>query len=268
MMAWMIPHFRIERLDEVDSTNSYARALAEAGAPDGTVVVAERQTAGRGRLGREWHSSGDFGLWFSLLLRPEFEPQFAGMLGIAAGVAVVQSMRSLVGARAVLKWPNDVLIDGRKVCGILSEGRTVGQKLEWAVIGVGINVTAPEGGFPPELENVATSLAQHCAADIGAPAPDKEALLDSVLSQFGARYAMLSSGNVRAVRDEAEELMRSFLNRRVTIRGQSGTMEVRTLDLSEDGALLVELDGGEVAKITAADVSIGTRACARGELDA
>jgi len=79
---------------------------------------------------------------------------------------------------------------------------------------------------------------------------------------------MLSSGNVRAVRDEAEELMRSFLNRRVTIRGQSGTMEVRTLDLSEDGALLVELDGGEVAKITAADVSIGTRACARGELDA
>mgnify|MGYP000914167626 CR=1 FL=1 len=95
MMAWMIPHFRIERLDEVDSTNSYARALAEAGAPDGTVVVAERQTAGRGRLGREWHSSGDFGLWFSLLLRPEFEPQFAECL---------ESPQEWLLCRACARW--------------------------------------------------------------------------------------------------------------------------------------------------------------------
>lgn len=261
-MAQMETRFRVLRLDEVDSTNLYTRGLAEDGAPDGTVVVARKQTSGKGRLGRQWHSSGDFGLWFSILLRPVFDPKFAGMLGIGAGVAVAQAIRSLVGAEAVLKWPNDVLIDGRKVCGILAEGRTVGRQLEWAVVGIGINVTHPEGGFPPELEGMATALSQHCACDGEGSAPDKDVLLDSVLSEFGARYAMLHEGGARRVRDEAAGLMESFLGRRVTIRGEFGVLEARALDLLEDGTLLVRLDGGETMRITAADVSIGT--CARG----
>lgn len=261
-MAWMETRFRVLRLDEVDSTNSYARGLAEDGAPDGTVVVARKQTSGKGRLGRQWYSSGDFGLWFSMLLRPEFDPRFAGMLGISAGVAVAQAIRSLVGAEAVLKWPNDVLIEGRKVCGILAEGRTTGTRLEWAVVGIGINVTPPEGGFPPELEDVATALSQHCVRDVEGSALDRDVLLDAVLGQFGARYAMLHEEGARLVRDEAAELMESFLGRRVTIRGGFGIIQARALSLLEDGALLVKPDGGEIMQITAADVSIGT--CARG----
>jgi BirA family biotin operon repressor/biotin-[acetyl-CoA-carboxylase] ligase len=267
-MAWMETRFRILRLDEVDSTNSYARRLAEGGASDGTVVVARKQTSGKGRLGRQWHSSGDFGLWFSVLLRPAFDPRFAGMLGISAGVAVAQAARSIAGADAVLKWPNDVLIEGRKVCGILAEGCTAGRRLEWAVVGIGINVTLPGGGFPPELEDVATALSQHCACGAEGSALDKDILLDAVLGEFGARYAMLHEGGTRLVRDEAAGLMECFLGRRVTIRGEFGVLQVRALDLLEDGALLVKPDGGEMMQITAADVSIGTCARERGEEDA
>jgi len=250
------PTFSIVRVDETDSTNRMARALAESGACDGTVVVAKRQTAGRGRLARSWLSQGDFGLWFSVLLRPRFEPNLGGLLGIGAAVAVVRAVDKLTGMRADLKWPNDVLIRGRKVCGVLAEASTVAGRLEWAVVGVGINMFPPEGGFPPQIAQVATSLSEHLGA--GAVI-DRESLLEAVLDELVDCISLLEQGarGARALADEAERLMQCMIGRRITVKAASGQFEAVAARLDDEGGLVALLDSGESIRVTAADVSIG-----------
>ncbi|HBK60130.1 MAG TPA: biotin--[acetyl-CoA-carboxylase] ligase [Firmicutes bacterium] len=253
------PSFSIMQVEQTDSTNRMARALAEGGAGDGTVIVARRQTAGRGRMGRSWLSSGEFGLWFSVVFRPEFEPNLAGLLGIGAAVAVACAIDKLTGVRADLKWPNDVLIDGRKVCGVLAEASTADGGLEWAVVGVGINLHLPEGGFPPELEPVATALAEHLTGPAAEAAADRERLLEAVLDELADRRALLDQGAVGAasLRDEAERLMRATIGRRITVKAMSGQFEAVAVRLDEEGGLVVLKDSGESVRVTSADVSIG-----------
>ncbi|MEM2676119.1 MAG: biotin--[acetyl-CoA-carboxylase] ligase, partial [Candidatus Bathyarchaeia archaeon] len=143
---------------EVNSTNDWAKELAELGAPEGTVAIAETQTAGRGRIGRKWHSPKG-GLWFSITLKPNLKPSETVKLVFLAGLAVAETLRELCGLKAETKWPNDVLVDGRKVCGILSEMKTVGEKVDYVVVGVGINANINvEKELPPELRETATSL--------------------------------------------------------------------------------------------------------------
>lgn len=259
------PTFSILRVEETDSTNRMARALAESGACDGTVVVAGRQTAGRGRLGRSWLSKGDFGLWFSVLLRPQFEPNFGGLLGIGAAVAVARAVDKLTGVRADLKWPNDVLIGGRKVCGVLAEASTVAGNLEWAVVGVGINLFPPEGGFPPELSSVATSLAEHLGPDA---VIDREHLLTAVLDELADCISLLERGvgGARALADEAERLMQAMIGRRITVKAASGQFEAVAASLDDEGGMVALLDSGESIRVTSADVSIGYESMRTTEL--
>lgn len=248
--------FSVVRVAETDSTNRMARALAESGACDGTVVIAERQTAGRGRLGRSWLSRGSFGLWFSVLLRPEFEPNLGGLLGIGAAVAVVRAVDKLTGVCADLKWPNDVLIGGRKVCGVLAEASTASGRLEWAVVGVGLNLFPPEGGFPPELSPVATSLSEHLGPDA---VINREHLLAAVLEELEYCISLLERGTrgARALADEAERLMQAMIGRRITVKAASGEYEAVAARLDDEGGLVVLLDSGESVRVTSADVSIG-----------
>ncbi|HON42827.1 MAG TPA: biotin--[acetyl-CoA-carboxylase] ligase [Bacillota bacterium] len=251
------PSFDILQVEETDSTNRMARVLAESGACDGTVVVAGRQTAGRGRRGRSWLSSGDFGLWFSVVLRPEFEPNLAGLLGIGAAVAVARAVDKLTGVSADLKWPNDVLIGGRKVCGVLAEASTAAGRVEWAVVGVGINLFHPEGGFPPEISPVATSLSEHMGPEA---AIDRERLLGAVLDELADRLALLEREGARGaceLVDEAERLMRSMMGRRITVKAASGQFEAVAVRLDHEGGLVVANDCGESIRVTSADVSIG-----------
>ena len=250
------PTFSIVRVDEIDSTNRMARALAESGACDGTVVVAERQTAGRGRLGRSWLSKGNFGLWFSVLLRPRFEPNLGGLLGIGAAVAVARAVDKLTGVHADLKWPNDVLIGGRKVCGVLAEASTAAERLEWAVVGVGVNLFPPEGGFPSELSQVATSLSEHLGPDA---VIDRERLLATVLDELADCVSLLEMGasGAQALSGEAERLMQAMMGRRITVKAASGEYEAVAARLDDEGCLVVLLDSGESVRVTSADVSIG-----------
>ena len=249
------PSFSIVRVDETDSTNRMARALAEGGACDGTVVVARRQTAGRGRCGRFWLSSGDFGLWFSVVLRPRLEPNLGGFLGIGAAIAVARSVDKLTGVRADVKWPNDVLIRGRKVCGVLAEASTVAGRLDWAVVGVGINLFPPEGGFPAELLPVATSLSEHMGRYT---VVDRERLLAAVLDELASCIVLLEQGarGARALADEAERLMGPMIGRRITVKAASGRFEAVAARLDDEGALVVVSDSGESIRVTSADVSI------------
>lgn len=149
---------RVVLHDATDSTNDDARRLAQEGAPDGTVVVARSQRAGRGRLGRSWHSPAGTGLYLSILLRPAGPLDRVGRYALVAAVATVEACRAMGAAGARIKWPNDVIVDGRKLAGILAELRSGAEAAE-LVLGFGINVRPPGGGFPAELATTATSLA-------------------------------------------------------------------------------------------------------------
>lgn len=143
---------------ETGSTNDDAKSLASAGLPGGSVVVADRQTAGRGRMGREWQSDAGAGVWMSILLRPNsMDSRQGGLLPLAAGLAVAHHLRGL-GVPALLKWPNDVLCNGRKICGILCESVTTGSFLDRVVIGIGLNMFQQAAAFGAELAQIATSL--------------------------------------------------------------------------------------------------------------
>lgn len=145
-------------LEETDSTNTALRQLAQDGAPEGAAVLARTQTRGRGRQGRLWHSPPGMGVYLSVLLRPaNWAADDAGWLAALGGVAVAETLDRLGVRRVTLKWPNDVLVNGRKIAGVLVEPRLAERKVEFAVLGVGINIHHRAGDFPPELRSTATS---------------------------------------------------------------------------------------------------------------
>ena len=157
---------RVVLLDETGSTNDDARRLAQEDAPDGTVVLARSQRAGRGRLGRFWHSPGGTGLYLSILLRPEEPLDRVGRYALVAAVAAVETCRAAGAMGARIKWPNDILVAEGKLAGILAELRSGGPAAE-LVLGFGVNLRTPDGGFPEEIATRATSLAAVSGADVG-----------------------------------------------------------------------------------------------------
>lgn len=139
----------------VESTNDIAGQMAKEGAPQGSVVVADQQTAGRGRFNRSWLSGRGKGLWFSLVLRPEAEAERLSQLTIVMAVAIAEAMEALYGLSLGIKWPNDLLLDGKKICGILSEGRIEDGKVAHVIIGIGLNIGPPEGAEAAEVGGIA-----------------------------------------------------------------------------------------------------------------
>jgi BirA family biotin operon repressor/biotin-[acetyl-CoA-carboxylase] ligase len=234
----------------IDSTNEEARRLADAGTRAGAVVVAASQTKGRGRRGRHWVSPPG-NLHCSILLRPGCAPKDAANLSFVAAVALADSVAELVGptVRVTVKWPNDVLLDGRKLAGILLESGSTGGRLAWVVVGVGVNVAH----FPPdaEVEFPATSLR---AAGCGALRP--ATVLDAFLDRFRRWYAHWEAEGFAPVRDEW--LARAArLGETVTVRLADRRIEGRFAGLDEDGALLLDVAGEGEMRITAGDVFFG-----------
>ena len=213
-----------------DSTNERAKALARAGAPHGTLVTASEQTAGRGRQGRTWLARPGSAVLMSVVLRDPPES-----LPLAAAVAVVEA----VPADCQIKWPNDVLLDGRKLAGILVEGRP---QEGWAVLGIGLNVSTPAADFPAELRDIATSL----AAALG-EAPATEEVLAALLARLDTRLA--------SPLDEVLEEWRrrdALFGSAVHWNGGAGT----AAGIAGDGSLLVDTDSGQVA-LAAGEVHLG-----------
>ncbi|MGB9671753.1 MAG: biotin--[acetyl-CoA-carboxylase] ligase [Candidatus Bathyarchaeales archaeon] len=170
-------------LRKVDSTNNFAKKLARYGAFEGTVVVAEEQTAGRGRHKRKWFSPKG-GLYFSVILRPKFKVNEAVGIVVAAGLAVVKVLSENYGLKVEAKWPNDVLLDGKKVCGILTEVNSIGEKVNYVVVGMGINVNSIIAeDFPEELQPIATSLKEKLKKKVAL-----EPLLKRCLEKFEEIY--------------------------------------------------------------------------------
>ena len=235
-------------LEEVPSTNDLAKELAEQGAVHGEVVVAERQTAGRGRRGRSWSSPAGKNLYLSVVLRPQLPPQRAAELTLVASLAVCDACRQ-AGVDAGIKWPNDVLVGGRKVAGILTELGAEPDEVHWMVVGIGVNLNAIREDFPEELRGQATSL----ALERGQPVPRAlfAAALLALLEEWLDRHA---EEGFQAVR-EAWRARSATLGREVRVEVDGAELTGVAEDLDETGALLVSRKGGRV-RVVAGDVRL------------
>nr|PZN03475.1 MAG: biotin--[acetyl-CoA-carboxylase] ligase [Bacillota bacterium] len=239
---------KIYHYTSIGSTNDEAKKLAQMGAPHGTLVIAEEQTGGRGRLGRKWVSPPGQGIWLSIILRPSLEPSEAPRITMACAVAAAKAIRQEVGVNCLIKWPNDLLIDGKKVAGILTEMSADMDKIHYVVTGIGMNVNNAE--FPPDIEKTATSLKLASGEEV-----ERLKILTQFLSQFEEIYRSLEGGKFEAILGEWRQLSCN-LGKRVRIIGRNFELEGTALDVDGDGALLIKTDEGQVERVLSGDVSL------------
>ena len=234
-------------LESTDSTNAYAMRLAASGAPEGTAVVACRQTAGRGRLGRSFFSP-EGGVYLSLILRPSASPQAALMLTVAAAAATAGSIELLCGRQCGIKWVNDIFIDGRKVCGILTEGavNAGSGRLDYAVLGVGVNLSPPPGGFPAEVSGIAGAL-----FDKPVSYETRARLIGLFAERFFEYYDAFEERGYMA-----EYKKRSILyGKSVTYMKNNVLHTARVVGINDDAGLVLDENGTEVV-LAAGEVSV------------
>ena len=232
----------------VASTQILARRWAETGAPEGAVVVADHQTEGRGRRGRRWTAPPGAALLFSTVLRPGIPVARWPEIPLAAGCAVAEALEEVSGVAAILKWPNDVLVDGRKVSGLLAEGIAGASPL--VIVGIGVNVAQGAGDWPPDLATRAGSL-----AELGAVV-SRERLLTACLARLGAWYGTVLDEGFEAVR--AAWRRRGLLGTRVDVAGGEGT----AIDLAPGGELVVRRDDGRTLVLVAVEEAAAGRVVA------
>lgn len=235
---------------EAGSTNDLAMGAGAAGAPDGHAILADRQRAGRGRLSRRWESPGGLGLYVSIVLRPPVPVAQAPFLTVVAGVAVCDALAETAGVSPGLKWPNDVLLDGRKVTGILSELAASGNAIRHVVVGIGINVNHRGEDFPEELRPLAGSL----LLATGRRFP-RDTVAAALLNHLDRLYTLFCRGDRQAILGAARE--RSVvLGRTVELMDGERRWKGRAVDLDEEGALLIRDATGAVRCVRAGDVSL------------
>ena len=241
----------IEVLEKTTSTNTIIRQRADK-SPEGLVVVAEEQSEGRGRLGRSFFSPGGTGLYISLLLRPEIEPSEAVMITTAAAVAVCEALEKVGADTPQIKWVNDVFVKGKKVCGILTEAsfNPESRKLQYAVLGVGINMYEPEGSFPDEIKDIAGSVFSETRENL------RDMVTAYFLNSFMEYYYKLSQKEFLKKYTE-----RCFvLGKEINVICGDCVRGAKALSLDESLGLNVEYDNGEKAVLSSGEISIRTKA--------
>lgn len=243
----------LQCFDELDSTNLRAKRLALAGAPDGTVVTADCQTAGRGRMDRSFQSPRGKGVYLTALLRPDLPPERLLPVTAMAGVAVCDAVEELCGVRPGLKWPNDPVLGGKKLCGILTELSLEGEtgRVQYLVLGIGVNVGQTAGDFTPEVAEMATSLAMALGRSVSRPA-----LAAAEIRALDRLYADLLAGNLApylaACRRDCVNLGRT-----VQLISPDGTRETaQALDIDDGFSLVVRTEAGEVETVRSGEVSV------------
>jgi BirA family biotin operon repressor/biotin-[acetyl-CoA-carboxylase] ligase len=230
--------------DSVPSTNDLALKLAEIPVPEGTVIIADEQTAGRGRLGRAWVSPRG-GVWLSVILSPGLPHDRVPVIGLAAGIAAAQAIRKTTGLPARLKWPNDVLVDGKKVVGVLAESTL---RADQVVVGIGINANIAPDALGEVSGHPVTSL----QAQLGRPV-QRDVLIRVLLRELDQAYAVLRSAGVPEVLRRWRELAET-VGRSVRVEMPGATIHGTAFDIDEAGALLIRLDDGTVRRVVAGDI--------------
>ncbi len=237
------------RFEETDSTNLQAKIIAEKGAPDGTLIIAECQTAGRGRLGRSFLSPHGEGVFMTVILRPEVPADQVSCLTLIAALAVQRGIADVTNLDCMIKWPNDIVINGKKVCGILTEMSLEAQSVGYVVIGIGINCDNP--AFSEELKAVATSLYLETGRQI-----DREELIWSIWAAFEPFYeSFLKNLDLRELRDTYNALLVN-MDQKVEVLDSPDAWKGIARGINDRGALLVENMAGEIVAVSTGEVSV------------
>ncbi len=234
----------------ITSTNTVLKDMAAEGASEGTVLVAAEQTAGRGRMNRQFYSPSGTGLYLSVLLRPRMKAQEALFLTTAAAVAVARTVEEVAGRETGIKWVNDVFLDGRKICGILTEASFDMESgaLEYAICGIGVNVTPPEGGFPDAIKDIAGAV----FTDAAPPTDAKNRIAAGIVAHFMEYYRDLSR------RPFFDEYVRRsvVVGKDVLVLGKDEPRKARALAIDESCRLLVRYEDGSEGLLSSGEVSI------------
>lgn len=236
--------------DEIDSTNNHAKKIANDGCPHGTVVVAERQTLGRGRVGRLWQSDNNQGLWFSIVLRPDLEPEQVQIITLAASVAVVEGIFRVLGINCGIKWPNDIILGNSKLCGILTELSAEPGHVNYVVVGIGINVNQSFSEFDADIQDKATSLQIHAGKKIS-----RVKLLAGILTCFEEMYNKVLEKNTKDIIDRWNKYSVT-LDREVKIVSRDMEYIATAQSVAPDGKLVVKCKDGTVREISAGEVQV------------
>ncbi|HET7577811.1 MAG TPA: biotin--[acetyl-CoA-carboxylase] ligase [Bacillales bacterium] len=239
-------HYR----ESVPSTQEIAHQLAREGAHEGTIVVTEEQTGGRGRLGRPWHSPKGSGIWISLILRPHIPPAQAPQLTLLAAVGVVKGIRAATGLECDIKWPNDILVNRKKLVGILTELQADPDQVNSVIVGMGINVNVEHQDFPDELGKIATSIRTETGREI-----DRADLLQHILLQIEQLYQDYLREGFHLVKLLWESNAVS-LGQVIHARTLQGSIVGKAMGLSENGFLILEDESGKRHEISSADIDL------------
>jgi BirA family biotin operon repressor/biotin-[acetyl-CoA-carboxylase] ligase len=241
----------IHTFSEVDSTNKLAYQLALRGANEGEVVVAESQTRGKGRMGRIWESPPGFNIYLSLVLRPKIPPSKIPLISLMAAVACAEAIEEVTTLITVIKWPNDLLIKGRKVGGILTEADMEMDVINFVIIGIGINVNMTGHSLPSSIENTAISLKMELGKEIS-----RVTLIQKLLYKMEVWYKMFEENKEEKLRKRWEKLSQ-VKGRKVEVSFMGKVIRGEALGIDEDGALLVQGVNEGVKRIVAGDIRVG-----------
>lgn len=236
----------------IDSTNNFAKEMASK-VPDGTVIIAEEQTAGRGRLGRSWISQKGCGIWMSIILKPNIQPQEALNLTQVAAISVVKAIEEVFHVESKIKWPNDIILNNKKVCGILTEMSSEIDKINYVIIGIGVNVNCDN--FPEELKGKATSLYLETNSKV-----DRKKLTASILNNLEFYYNAYLQKGFEYIRPICIEKSIT-IGRQIKVIANEGEIEGKAVTIDNNGSLVVETKEGKRLSIMSGDVSV------RGLLD-
>jgi BirA family biotin operon repressor/biotin-[acetyl-CoA-carboxylase] ligase len=241
----------IHFMEQVDSTNLHAKRLAEQGFSDGMVIIADEQLKGKGRLGRAWSSPKGKGIWMSIMLKPNINPAQAAKLTLLTACAVNKAILHTCGIDAKIKWPNDIVCNGKKLCGILTEMIAELDEIHYLIVGIGINVNLDKDEFPEELHSIATSIKIEKGEEVS-----RKELVKSILNNFEVYYKrFLETGGISQFMPEYREKS-AIIGKEVNIISSGTQLKGMVLDISEEGQLLVKLEDGRVKEIISGEVSI------------
>ncbi len=240
----------IHHFKRVTSTNDVAKELALEGAKEGTIVISETQSRGRGRLGRKWFSP-EGGIWFSLILRPRMSPKDATKITFATSLAVAKTIIKMFGLKAKIKWPNDVLVNNKKVCGVLTElSSKSGDAVDFIVIGIGINANINMESYPKRLKASVTSLWEQVKKEI-----PREVFLKALFEEFEYFLEALTQRGFAPILREWKGLT-NILNAYVEVTSFDEKVEGQAISVDQDGALLIKLKDGSVARVMSGNASV------------
>lgn len=247
---------RVEYFNTIDSTNNYAKVIAAEGCEDGTIIVADCQTAGKGRLGRKWSSIPKTGICMSVVLKPEIGPEDVQIITLGAAVAVSKAIKAIIDIEPGIKWPNDIVLNGKKVCGILTEMNCEMERVNFVVLGIGLNVNQDLEDFPEEIREKATSLRVY--SDNAASHTinlRRSEIVQRMLFELEEVYGKINSGRAGDVLTEWKA-MSVTIGREVAITFKGNDYTGIAKDITQDGRLVVSCSDGVEREVLSGEVSV------------